>query len=397
MSPDGILDRAEEIAAGAELSSHRPAINCSGTILNTGLGRARLPKAAVQAMRAVAESHSSLEIDLVTGKRGDRQGPLSELLIELTGAEDSYVVNNNAGAVLLAISTFASGRSVLLSRGQSVEIGGAFRMPDVVRAAGARLIDVGCTNKTKISDYSDAIEDDTNVLLRCHPSNFRVTGFVEEPIPSDLAAISQKLRLTMIDDIGSGCLYDTAAFGLPHEPTLSEAVKTGADVITASGDKLLGGPQAGIILGKKKAIARIRKNPLARALRVDKITAAGLEATLRLYANGEFERVPTYWALSRPLESVEEMAKRLLSEVGAAGEVADGKCEVGGGSLPGVSLPSKRVSFKSDDVEKLARRMLSAAVPVIGYVAKGKFWLDIRTVDEQDFPALVHELRRALK
>src|SRR5688500_14622987 len=237
---DSILDRAVELATGYDLSPHRPAVNCSGTIMNTGLGRSRLPQAAVDAINRVASHHSSLEIDLDTGRRGDRQAPLEEVLKELTGAEAAFAVNNNAGAVLLAVHTFAAGGSVLLSRGQSVEIGGAFRMPDVVTAAGARLIDVGCTNKTRLSDYADAIETDTRVLLRCHPSNFKMTGFVDEPSAEGLAGLAKEMGLVLIDDVGSGCLFRSEGLGLPHEPTLAESLQAGADVVTASGDKLLG-------------------------------------------------------------------------------------------------------------------------------------------------------------
>lgn len=329
-----------------------------------------------------------------TGKRGDRQRPLSALLTELTGAEDAYVVNNNAGAVVLAVSTFARGGSVLLSRGQSVEIGGAFRMPDVVVSAGARLIDVGCTNKTRLSDYSDAIENDTRAILRCHPSNFKMSGFVEEPSASELANLAHEKGIVLIDDLGSGCLFETTDLGLPHEPTLSEAVKTGADVITASGDKLLGGPQAGIILGTKKAIDKIRKNPLARALRIDKLAAAGIEATLRLWADGRHSEIPTYRALARSIEDMSKLGERIISAVG--GVMADGVCEPGGGSLPGVTLPSKRISLKANNPEELAAKLRQGSTPVIGYIEKGRFWLDLRTLEEFEIDALIKALRAAI-
>jgi L-seryl-tRNA(Ser) seleniumtransferase len=388
---DQIVDRAAEVAAGIDRSPHRAAINCSGTILNTGLGRSRLSRAVVEAIANVAASHSSLEIDLETGKRGDRQKPLASLLKELTSAQDAYVVNNNAGSVLLAVSTFASGGSVLLSRGQSVEIGGAFRMPDVIKAAGARLIDVGCTNKTRISDYSEAIEPDTRVLLRCHPSNFKITGFVEEPHPKEMADLAKKHRLVMIDDVGSGCLFDTAKLGLPYEPTLKESLKSGAHVVTASGDKLLGAPQAGMILGSTKHIAAVRRNPLARALRIDKLTAAGLEATLRLCADGKWDEIPTYRALSRSIEDIKAFGLRVVAAVGK-GDLSDGTSEPGGGSLPGVRLPSMRIGFDP----QIADRLRNAETPVIGYTEKGRFWLDLRTVEEHEFEPLVAELKRAL-
>lgn len=387
-------ERAANLAATLEISSHRPAINCSGTIMNTGLGRSRLSGAAASAIEAVLRSHSSLEVNLDSGKRGDRQGPLTALLTELTGAEDACVVNNNAGAVVLAVSTFAAGGSVLLSRGQSVEIGGAFRMPDVVVSAGARLIDVGCTNKTRLSDYADAIQEDTRAILRCHPSNFKMTGFVDEPSAAELADLAHEKGIALIDDVGSGCLYETSDLGLPHEPTLMEAVKTGADIITASGDKLLGGPQAGIMLGSKSAISRVRKNPLARALRIDKLAAAGIEATLKLCAEERFSEIPTYRALARSIDDISELGARVAAAVG--GVMEDGVCEPGGGSLPGVTLPSKRIGFKSNDPEQLAAKLRQGRTPVIGYIEKGRCWIDLRTVEEFEEATLIDCLRTAL-
>jgi len=388
-----IAKRAAELANLASRPEHRPAINCSGTIMNTGLGRSRLADAAALAIEQVTRSHSSLEVDLDTGRRGDRQAPLASLLKELTNAEGAYVVNNNAGAVVLAVSTFTRGGSVLLSRGQSVEIGGAFRMPDVVVSAGARLIDVGCTNKTRLSDYANAIEEDTRVILRCHPSNFKMSGFVEEPSAAELAKLAHDKGLVLIDDVGSGCFYETTDLGLPHEPTLAEAVSTGADIITASGDKLLGGPQAGIMLGTSDALAHIRKNPLARALRIDKLAAAGIEATLRLCAEGRFSEIPTYRALARSLEEITERGKRIVDAAG--GVLEDGLCEPGGGSLPGVTLPSKRISLTGTSAQELAATFRNGETPIIGYVEKGKFWLDLRAIEEFEVDTLIAAIRKA--
>lgn len=389
-----VVDRAAELAVGMSVSAHRPAINCSGTIMNTGLGRSRLAAAAVEAISNVASFHSSLEIDLDTGKRGDRQAPLEALLTELTGADAALVVNNNAGAVLLAVNTFAAGGSVLLSRGQSVEIGGAFRMPDVVRAAGARLIDVGCTNKTRLSDYADPIEPGTRVILRCHPSNFKMSGFVDEPAAEELAGLASERGLVLIDDVGSGCLFRTDELGIPHEPTLSEALQSGAHVVTASGDKLLGATQAGILLGSKEIIQSLRKNPIARALRIDKLTAAGLEATLRLVAEGRWTEIPTYRALARTIEELEAAGAHIIEQVGV-GEMSDGASEPGGGSLPGVSLPSKRIGFAGKEPERLAAALRAGETPVIGYIEKGCFWLDLRCLEEADIEPLIRELKRA--
>lgn len=386
---DGLAARAVEIARELGIAAFRPVINCSGTILNTGLGRARLAGSAVEAMSRVAGSHASVEVDLGTGRRGDRQDGLRGLLTRLTGAESSYVVNNNAGAVLLVLNSLAFGKKVLLSRGQSVEIGGSFRMPDVIRSSGAVLVDVGTTNKTRVSDYESACDRDTAVLLRCHPSNFKITGFVEEPSAMELAVCAKKLRLTMVDDVGSGCLIDTSRFGLPHEPTIPESLKAGAHIVTASGDKLLGGPQAGIILGRAKLIARIAKNPLARALRIDKITAAGLEATLRLYWEGREKEIPTIRYLSRDVEEVRALAERLAKRVG--GRASSSQCEVGGGSLPGVEIPSWRVTVSSGDAKTLAAKYRAMQVPVLGYIEGGAFHLDMRCVENDEVELIARQ------
>jgi L-seryl-tRNA(Ser) seleniumtransferase len=393
LDPGGIPSRAAQIATDWSTPAYRPAINCSGTILNTGLGRARLARAAVDAMKTVGSSHATLEIDLSTGRRGDRQAGLRTLLTKLTGAESALVVNNNAGAVLLVLNSLASGRKVLLSRGQSVEIGGAFRMPDVIRSSGATLVDVGTTNKTKVSDYESASDVDTSVLLRCHPSNFRISGFVEEPTAQELAACAKRLKLTMVDDVGSGSIVSTEKFGLPHEPTIQDSLRAGAQIVTASGDKLLGGPQAGIILGKAKLISRISKNPLARALRIDKVTAAALEATLRLYREGRESEIPTIRYLSRDIDEVRDLADRLAKSIG--GESSYSKCEPGGGSLPGVELPSWRVTVPGPATE-LSAKFRSMPVPVIGYVEGGAFRLDMRCVEEDELDLIARQASEVL-
>ncbi len=394
-----ILARAVELALAESRSGYRPAINCSGTILNTGLGRARLAEAAVNAMAEAARSHAILELDLESGKRGDRQAALFNLLCELTGAEAAYVVNNNAAAVMLTVNTLACGNSVLLSRGQSVEIGGSFRMPDVVRAAGARLIDVGCTNKTRVSDYVDGREEDTTLILRCHPSNFVIHGFSEEPTISELAQAARETGMYLLDDVGSGCLIKTETIGLPHEPTINESLKAGANVVTASGDKLLGGPQAGIICGSQDLVSQIRKNPLARAVRIDKLTAAGLEATLRLYLNGEESYIPTIRYLGRTPDEISAIANDLrgrLEKSKIKSEVEEGICEPGGGSLPGVSLPSYRLRVETDKPDELSRKLRTGATPVIGYIEKGSFWLDMRTVETDELPVIDSAIRDAV-
>lgn len=395
---DGEPPRDEEIveiavrhAAGLLRPSFHPTVNATGTILNTGLGRARLARSAAEAAARAASEHTSLEIDLESGSRGDRQKALRRLLCDLTGAESAYVVNNNAAAVLLAIHTLAQGREVLLSRGQSVEIGGSFRMPDVVRAAGATLVDVGCTNKTRTSDYEDACTTNTAVLLRCHPSNFALVGFVEEPTVPELADVAARHGLALIDDVGSGCLIDTTKFGLPHEPTLTDSLRGGAHLVTASGDKLLGGPQAGIILGNLELISRIARNPLARALRVDKVTCAALEATLTLYQSGKESEIPTIRYLGRSEAEISSLASKLaqrLKRSGIPAEVTEGWCEPGGGSLPGVRLPSRRVTLRANHVDEFAKRLRLATYPVIGYTEGGAHHLDMRTVEPEEIPII---------
>lgn len=394
-----IRARARQIARERVEPSYSEALNCSGTILNTGLGRARLAPTAAEALRRAA-SHVVLETDLETGKRGDRQKALAAMLRELTGAEDAFVVNNNAAAVMLAVNTFASGKSVLLSRGQSVEIGGSFRMPDVVRAAGARLIDVGTTNKTKADDYEKSAEEDTAVILRCHPSNFVMKGFVKEPSIGDMAAVAKKKKLILIDDAGSGCLLDTTKYGLPKEATLSESLKGGADLVTASGDKLLGGPQAGIIAGKRKLIRQIAKNPLARAVRIDKLTAAALEATLRLYIEGRELEIPTWKYIAKPLSEIRNAAQEVLARLKTekiAAAMEDSVCEIGGGSLPGVKLPSCRIVINAVNAGDTARRLRMGKPPIIPYIEKGCVRLDLRTVEERELELLAEGTAAALK
>ncbi len=397
ITPEQILERAVEHAERLQTPAFAPAINCSGAILNTGLGRARLAKAAVDAIRAAADSHSTLEVNRETGARGDRQAGLRALLCRLTDAESALVVNNNAAAVLLAVNTIAQGKRVLLSRGQSVEIGGSFRMPDVVRQAGGILVDVGCTNRTRVRDYEEAFDEETGLILRCHPSNFVLRGFVEEPTVSDLAACAHRLGVPLLDDVGSGCLIETERFGLPHEPTLRDSLSAGADLVTASGDKLLGGTQAGILLGKREWIEKIAKNPLARAVRIDKLTAAGLEATLRLYVEGREHEIPTIRYLSRTPEDVHAIAKELVERLAPIPTRLDrGETEVGGGSLPGVTLPTSRVGFPGADPEALARALRMSHPPVFGYIQDDLFWLDPRTLDEDEVDVVVAAVRGAL-
>ncbi len=398
--PSGDLEAlAEDYAEQEALARSRPSIgpilNASGVILHTGLGRARLAKAAVESMLKVAESHANLEIDLETGKRGDRQHHVRSLLVELTGASEVFVVQNCAAAVFLALQALAYKKEVLLSRGQMVEIGGSFRLPDIVRQSGCKLVDVGTTNKTRLQDYENAVTAKTAAVLRCHPSNYQVVGFTEDPSIQELAAFCDERDLKLIDDVGSGCLVDTTSFGLPKAPTLQDAVSAGADVVMGSGDKLLGGPQSGIILGKAESINRMKKHPLARAFRIDKFSLAALEATLRLYANGQSEEIPTLRYLRRSLEEVKSYATQLQQAYGEGAILEPGITEIGGGSLPGSGVPTVRVGIKTPKPDALAKRLRMGAPPMLTRVERNSVWLDPRTLDVEEMAIAESLLRGA--
>lgn len=384
---NGKLDvsKAEDLALEAALrlasSPLRPVLNASGIVLHTGLGRARLPQAAVERLSEVATSHATVEFDLESGARGDRQSIVRSLLEELTGAEDAHVVNNGAAAILLALAALCRGREVVLSRGEMVEIGGSFRMPEVIAESGCRLVEVGCTNKTRLTDYRSAIGEETAAILRCHPSNYRIQGFTSSPSDAELAALAKEHGLRFVYDLGNGSLWDLLEFGLPKEAFLIPAVKGGADLVTASGDKLLGGPQAGLILGSSEAVNQVRRHPLARALRVDKLTLAALEATLRLHRNGEREAIPTFRYLTRRPEDLRREARRLARAYPGESVVEEGLSEVGGGSAPGFGLPTWRVGLIHPDPDALAQALRRSDPPLIGRIERGRVWLDPRTLE----------------
>jgi L-seryl-tRNA(Ser) seleniumtransferase len=392
-------------AAGLRLDaalrpSLRPVINATGVILHTNLGRAPLSTAALAAMERVARGYSALEYDLGAGGRGSRHEHLSGLLRRLTGAEESLVVNNNASAVLVALAALASGREVVISRGQLVEIGGGFRIPDVLRQSGARLVEVGTTNRTYLADYAAAVTDATALLLRVHASNFRVVGFVHTAGLEELVGLARERALLVVDDLGSGSLLDTQRYGLEHEPMIQESVEAGADVVCFSGDKLLGGPQAGIILGKATVIARLRSHPLTRALRPDKATLAGLHATLLHYLRGEAERdVPVWRMIATPVEELHRRAQSIVERAAGAGaSVAATASAVGGGSLPGSTLPSWAVALHPGEEapQAVAARLRSGRVPVIARVAEDRVLLDLRTVapeEDEEVAAAIRGLR----
>jgi L-seryl-tRNA(Ser) seleniumtransferase len=376
-------------------------INATGVIIHTNLGRALLSPAARAAMDQAARSYSNLEYDLEAGQRGSRYVHAEEFLCRLTGAEAALVVNNNAGAVLLILSALARGREVIISRGQLVEIGGGFRIPDVMKQGGALLIEVGTTNRTHLRDYEAAITDQTAMLLRAHRSNFRMTGFVAEPTLAEMADLAHSRGLLLGDDLGSGTLLDTADYGLSHEPTIQESLAAEADIVSCSGDKLLGGPQAGIILGRADLIAQLRRFPLTRALRVDKTTLAGLQATLLHYIKGEaIKEVPVWCMIAAPLEALAARAEAWAGRLAAAGlqpEVIEGRSAVGGGSLPGETLPTWLVTLREPSPEQLIRSFRRASPPVIARIEDGRLVLDPRTVQPEEEETLLEVVIAAVQ
>jgi L-seryl-tRNA(Ser) seleniumtransferase len=377
-----ITERVQALAR----PSLRPVINASGVILHTNLGRAPLSSAAQAAQTAAAGRYTTLEYDLAGGGRGSRTSHLDGLLTRLTGAAAGLAVNNAAGALLLVLSALARGKGVAVSRGQLVEIGGGFRVPDVLRQSGARLIEVGTTNRTHLGDYQDALGPKTALILRCHASNFRQIGFTAEV---DLKALCG-LGPPVVDDLGSGALLDTADYGLAHEPTVQESLAAGASLVVFSGDKLLGGPQAGLIVGRADLLARVKKHPLARALRADKTTIAGLEATLLHYLKGEAEREIPIWRMLAT--STDDLLARARHWRGALdrGEVVAGQSTIGGGSLPGETLPTWLLALPDRRPNALATRLRTAATPVIVRVQDERVLLDPRTVMADEETALIN-------
>ncbi|MDK2376694.1 L-seryl-tRNA(Sec) selenium transferase [Serratia fonticola] len=381
----------------------QPVFNLSGTVLHTNLGRALLAQPAVDAVVSAMSSAVTLEYDLDGAGRGHRDRAIADLLCQLTGAEDACIVNNNAAAVLLMLAAVAPGQQVVVSRGELVEIGGAFRIPDVMRQAGCQLVEVGTTNRTHLKDYRAAINEQTGLLMKVHTSNYSIQGFTAAVDESELAVLGHEQGIPVATDLGSGSLIDMAQYGLPAEPMPQRLIAAGVDLVTFSGDKLLGGPQAGIIVGKKDLIARLQQHPLKRALRVGKITLAALEATLRLYQQPELlaEHLPTLRLLTRPQQQMQETAERLQSQLALrfAGrfELRSEPCwsQIGSGSLPVDRLPSYALTFAPLDgrgatLEGLAQQWRSLPQPVIGRINDGKLWLDLRCLEQEG--ALVEAL-----
>jgi L-seryl-tRNA(Ser) seleniumtransferase len=380
-----------------------PLINATGIIVHTNLGRSSLPPAALEHSLTVGGRYSNLEYDVGAGRRGSRQDHVADLLCALTGAESALAVNNNAAAVLLCLETLASGRGVIVSRGQLVEIGGAFRIPDVMEKSGAVLREVGTTNKTHLADYRAAIDTETALLLKVHTSNFQVVGFTSAVETADLAALGKEHSIPVMEDLGSGCLLDLSPYGLHGEPTVQSVVADGADIVTFSGDKLLGGPQAGLIVGRRDLLDMVRRNPLHRAVRLDKVTLASLEATLRLYLEGDraLAKIPTLRMISEPVKSVRLRAGRLHRRLSPECRrllkvsVVSSAAQVGGGSLPLQEIPSAALSLGSAEhhAHRLEESLRKGSPPVIGRVHEGRLLLDMRTVENGEVPALAASIQ----
>ena len=405
-SSDELLALAGRMLELEQRPHLRPVINATGVIINTNLGRAPLSQEALQAVQRASGGYSNLEYELEGGERGSRHTHVAGLLCELTGAEAALVTNNNAAAVLLALSALAAGREVVISRGQLVEIGGGFRVPDVMRQSGCQLVEVGTTNRTRLSDYEAAINERTALLLAVHPSNFQITGFTESTPLDALAELAHQHGLLLMNDLGSGCLLASERFGLEHEQMPQESIATGADVVCFSGDKLLGGPQAGILLGKAGVLERIGRHPLMRAVRIDKMTLAALEATLRHYQREEAETHIPIWRMISV--SPGKLAGRaaswasMLQKYGIAARTQRGESTIGGGSLPGETLPTTLLALDAGHVsiplDELAKRLRLRSIPIIVRILRDSLLIDPRTVlQEQDkelVQALVEELGR---
>ena len=389
------------------LPSLKKVINATGIVLHTNLGRAPLSEAAIKRIGEVAGGYSNLEIDLETGKRSDRTEHISRLLVSLTGGESAALVNNNAAAVLLTLNTFAYKKECVVSRGQLVEIGGSFRMPDVMERAGTKMVEIGTTNRTHLKDFENALNDDTGAVILVHTSNYTISGFTNFPDHSEIVDLAHKRNVPVIYDLGSGTVTDLTKFGLPPEELVSAVLKSGIDVVTFSGDKLLGGPQAGLLVGSKDSIERCKQNPMMRALRCDKITLTAMEETLKLFADEESlsKRHKLYSLFSVPTSELRTRAEKIIKA--AAGSIEEGFTltlrettgEAGSGSLPEAELKSIAVEIRSEGVsiDEIARKFRLLEVPVVGYIRDDAFFLDLRAVFEDEIDILADSIGEALK
>lgn len=397
--PDSLelQEQVQSVLAKWTASTLQPVINATGVILHTNLGRAPLSQAAMEAATSVALGYSTLEYDLEKGKRGSRLVHAEKLLCRLTQAEAALVVNNNAAAVLLALTALARRRAVVIARSQLVEIGGGFRIPEVLKQSGARLVEVGTTNRVHLRDYEEALQQNPALFLRAHRSNFLILGFTSEPELAEMAALAHQKGIWLVDDLGSGSLLDTARFGLAHEPLVQESLEAGADLVCFSGDKLLGGPQAGIIVGKAELVKKLSRHPLARAIRADKLCLAALSATLLHYLRDEAEReIPVWRMISTPPADLQRRALRWQEEL-ATGEVVLGESTVGGGSLPGETLPTYLLALSLSSPNQALERLRRQNPPVIARTQAEKVLMDPRTVLPEQDEALLIALRLILK
>lgn len=400
LSPEFFAGVRDEILRNREPSLSE-VINTTGIVLHTNLGRAPLPRETIDAIKRIAVSYSNLEMDLKSGKRGSRYSHVETVLKKLTGAEAAIVVNNCAAAVLVTLNTLAKNSEMIVSRGELIEIGGGFRMPDVIAASGARLVEVGTTNKTRLSDYREAITEQSKVVLRNHCSNYRVIGFTENPVLEELVELAHSNHLLMVEDLGSGAFVDLAGNGIHNEPTVRQLIRAGVDIVMFSGDKLLGGPQAGIIVGRLEPVAAIKKNPLLRALRIDKLSLAALEATLHLYLDPDLarQRIPILNMLSQDKATITRRSKNLLNQLKKIDELEawleDDVSYVGGGSAPMNELPTSVIKLRSEkySAEQIATRLRQFRPAIIGRISDNAFVIDLRTV----FPAQVKTLLEALQ
>jgi L-seryl-tRNA(Ser) seleniumtransferase len=389
-----IAAAAKTAVAALTAKSQRRVFNLTGTVLHTNLGRAPLPEEAIEAAAEAMRSPTSLEYEIDSGKRGERDDHIAPWLTRLTGAEAALAVNNNAGALVLALNALAAGRETIVSRGELIEIGGAFRLPDIMARAGTTLREVGTTNRTHLRDFAAAIGPNTGLILKVHTSNYEVQGFTAAAPTPRLAELAREHKIPLVEDLGSGTLVGLERWGLPHEPTVAEALKAGADLVTFSGDKLLGGPQAGLIVGRKDLIAALARNPLKRALRLDKIRLAALEAVLRLYADPDrlAARLPTLRLLARPRDEIAALAARVAAVIPDA-SVVETNSQIGSGALPVSLLPSAGIALTpKGSAEALAARLRALPIPVIGRIEGGKVVLDLRCLEDE--PGFVAQLDR---